>query len=134
MSISLGQIILVVLVAGVAVYVFAVRSVSRDRTVMLLLAAVGLLLVAWPGLSTDVAHAVGIGRGVDLLLYLFVVFCLFRFIATSAEVRRVNDRITGIVRQSALASARPAPRRAGAAGQPETASSHAQKDDAPPAR
>jgi hypothetical protein len=109
MSVSVAQIILIALIVAVIVYIFTVRSVSRDRTAMLTLAAVGCILVIWPGLSTDVARAVGIGRGTDLLFYLFVVFCLFRFVSTAAEMRRVNDRVTRVVRDSALQTARPAP-------------------------
>ena len=118
MNFSLAQIILVALIVAVVIYMFTVRSVSRDRTFMLLLAAAGCLLVVWPGLSTDVAKAVGIGRGTDLLFYLFVVFCLFRFVSTAAEIRRLNDRLTLMVRESALRTARPAPGRDAAAGTP----------------
>ena len=109
MSLSLAQIILIALIIAVIVYVFTVRSVSRDRAAMLILAAVGCILVIWPGLSTDVARSIGIGRGTDLLFYLFVVFCLFRFVSTAAETRRLNERITRVVRDSALRTARPAP-------------------------
>lgn len=108
MSFSLAQIVLIALIVAIVVYVFTVRSVSRDRTAMLVLAAAGCVLVIWPGLSTDVAQAVGIGRGTDLLFYLFVVFCLFRFVSTAAEMRRVNERVTRVVRDSALRTARPA--------------------------
>lgn len=109
MSFSLAQIILAAFMIGIVVYIFTMRSVSRDRGLMLLLAGIGCVLVIWPGLSTDVAHAIGIGRGTDLLFYLFVVFCLFRFVSTSSEMRRLNDRMTGIVRDSALRTAREAP-------------------------
>jgi small membrane protein len=112
MSFSLAQVILIALIVGVVAYIFTVRSVSRDRTAMLIIAAAGCVLVIWPGLSTDVAQAVGIGRGTDLLFYLFVVFCLFRFVSTAAEMRRVNERVTRVVRDSALRDARPAPDRA----------------------
>ena len=109
MSFSLAQIILIALIVAVVVYIFTVRSVSRDRAAMLILAAAGCVLVIWPGLSTDVARAVGIGRGTDLLFYLFVVFCLFRFVSTAAEIRRVNDRLTLMVRESALRTRSPCP-------------------------
>ncbi len=111
MNFSLAQVILIVLMVGVIAYVFTVRSVSRDRAVMLVLAAAGCLLVLWPGLSTDVAHGVGIGRGTDLIFYLFVVFCLFRFVSTSSEMRRLNEKLAQAVRETALHNARPAPSR-----------------------
>jgi hypothetical protein len=109
MSVTLAQILLVVLIAAVVVYVFTLRSVSTDRLAMLLVAAAGCILVAWPGLSTDAARLVGIGRGVDLVLYLFVVFCLFRFVSIAAGMRRLDERLTRVVRDVALQNARPAP-------------------------
>ena len=112
MSVSLAQILLILLIAAVVVYVFTVRSVSTDRLAMLLVAAAGCILVAWPGLSTDVARLVGIGRGTDLVLYLFVVFCLFRFVSTAASMRRLEERLTRVVREAALQNVRPAPKAA----------------------
>lgn len=112
MSVSLAQILLILLIAAVVVYVFTLRSVSTDRLAMLLVAAAGCILVAWPGLSTDVARLVGIGRGTDLVLYLFVVFCLFRFVSTAASMRRLEERLTRVVREAALQNVRPAPKAA----------------------
>jgi len=109
MSFSVAQAILIVLIVAIVIYMFTMRSVSRDRALMLVLAFVGALFVVWPGLSTDVAHAVGVGRGTDLLFYLFVVFCLFRFVSTASQIRGLNDRLTALVRDSALRTARPAP-------------------------
>lgn len=109
MSVSLAQILLILLIAAVVVYVFTVRSMTSDRLAMLVVAAAGCLLVAWPGLSTDVARLVGIGRGTDLVLYLFVIFCLFRFVSTAAGMRRLEERLTRVVREAALQNARPAP-------------------------
>jgi hypothetical protein len=121
MSISLAQVILIALIVAVVFYVFTVRSVSRDRAAMLIVALAGGLLVIWPGLSTDVAKSIGIGRGTDLIFYLFVVFCLFRFVSTAAEMRRLNDRLTRVVRDSALRTARPAPGPGGATTEPSQA-------------
>jgi len=110
MSVTLAQVLLAGLILLVVVYIFALRSVSWDRVVMLVIAALGAVLVAWPGLSSDVARLVGIGRGADLILYLFILFCLFRFVSIAAGTRRLEDRLTQIVRESALRTARPAPR------------------------
>jgi Uncharacterized conserved protein len=110
MSVTLAQVLLVVLIAALVGYVFTVRSMFTDRLAMLVVAAAGCILVAWPGLSTDVARAIGIGRGTDLVLYLFVVFCLFRFVSTAAGMRRLEERLTRVVRDAALHNARPVPK------------------------
>ena len=110
MTFTLAQILLLALIAGLVVYSFTGRSISRDRVVMLVLAAVGGVLVLWPGLSTDVAKSLGVGRGADLVLYLFVVFCLFRFVSIAGDKRRLDQRLTDMAREVALLTARPAPR------------------------
>ncbi len=109
MTFTLAQVILFALIVGVVLYTFKGRSVSRDRQLMLVLAVLGGVLVLWPGLSTDVARSLGVGRGADLVLYLFVVFCLFRFVSIAGDKRRLNDRITAAVRELAMLTARPAP-------------------------
>lgn len=105
----IAQVLLIVLIAAVVVYVFTLRTMLTDRLAMLVVAVAGCILVAWPGLSTDVAKLVGIGRGTDLVFYLFVVFCLFRFVSTAAGMRRLEERFTRVVREAALRDARPAP-------------------------
>jgi hypothetical protein len=110
-GVIVAQVLLIVLIAALGIYVFALRTVSTDRLAMLAVAVAGGLLVAWPGLSTDVAKVVGIGRGTDLVFYLFIIFCLFRFVSTAASMRRLEARFTRVVREAALNSARPAPAR-----------------------
>jgi len=78
-----GQVVLLVLVAALGLYALVLRTRVFDRIVMLALALAGVVLVAWPGLASDVAQVVGIGRGADLVFYLFIVFCLFRFVSAS---------------------------------------------------
>lgn len=97
-----GQVVLLVLVAALGLYALVLRTRVIDRIVMLALALAGVVLVAWPGLASDVAQAVGIGRGADLVFYLFIVFCLFRFVSASAETRRLERHLTEVVRELAL--------------------------------
>jgi small membrane protein len=108
-AVTLGQVVLVVLVIALGVYVFALRSVLTDRLAMLLLATLGVVLVAWPGLSTDIAQHLGIGRGTDLVFYLFIIFCLFRFVSAAAHARRLDSRLASVVRAQAIWDARPSP-------------------------
>ena len=106
-TLFIGQILLIVLIVCLGVYVFVLRSVLTDRLAMLVLAAAGVALVIWPGLSERVAHLVGIGRGTDLIFYLFIIFCLFRFVSASAAQRRLEKRLAEVVREQALRDARP---------------------------
>ena len=59
----IGQLLLIAMIVGLGIYIFALRSMLTDRLAMLLLAAIGVFLVAWPGLSESLARVFGIGRG-----------------------------------------------------------------------
>lgn len=102
---TLGQIILVLSIVLLTFYVFYVRSQGADRLLMMVMAAGGLVLVLFPDLSNRVAREVGIGRGADLLFYLFIVFCMFRFAAIAAAQRDAQRSLTEVVRRLALLGA-----------------------------
>jgi small membrane protein len=96
------QIFLILSLVVFGIYVLRVRSVLSDRLILFVLAICGVILILNPGLSTWVANAVGIGRGTDLILYLFIIFSLFRFAGIDANTRTTERQITEIVRTLAL--------------------------------
>jgi hypothetical protein len=63
---------------------------------------VGIALVIDPTASTQIANLLGIGRGADLLFYLFIIASLFYAVATRSRIRRMEKQITNLVRQNAL--------------------------------
>ena len=83
-----SQVILLVVFVLFGVYTLRVRSIRSDRIILLALMLAGVVLVLDPGLSTWVANRIGIGRGTDLIMYLFILFSLFRFVGISAETKR----------------------------------------------
>jgi small membrane protein len=96
------QIFLILSLLIFGIYVLRVRSVLSDRLILVILSVCGVVLIMNPGLSTWVANAVGIGRGTDLILYLFIIFSLFRFAGIDANTRTTEKQITEIVRVMAL--------------------------------
>jgi small membrane protein len=99
------QIFLILSLLIFGIYVLRVRSVLSDRLILFVLSICGVVLILNPGLSTWVANSVGIGRGTDLILYLFIIFSLFRFAGIDANTRTTERQITEIVRTMALHSA-----------------------------
>lgn len=99
----------VFLLAGIAFAIYAtrLRSTITDRLIYLLLAGAGCVLVLYPDWSTGIAHRVGIGRGVDLVIYLFIVFSLFHYASDAAKSKQTERALTAIVRHLAMADARP---------------------------
>jgi len=106
MSFQLSQLVFVVVIFFFFLYVFRVRTLITDRIIYLILVSGGILLVIFPDLSTWIANLIGIGRGADLLLYVFVVFSLFRHANVASKLRGSEHQITTIVRKLAIAEAK----------------------------
>jgi hypothetical protein len=101
-----SQVILLAVFVLFGLYALRVRSIRSDRIILLALMLAGVVLVLDPGLSTWVANRIGIGRGTDLIMYLFILFSLFRFVGISAETKRTQRQLTLLVRELAIMAAR----------------------------
>lgn len=102
-----SQILLIALLAGLALYLFRLRTTPRDRLLYVMMVAVAIPLVLFPEVSNVVAHAFGIGRGADLVFYLFIIFSLFHFATTASRIRQMERQITTLVQDRALAAPEP---------------------------
>ncbi len=114
------KILLIAAATGVAVLLLqekvpGQREASR-RAAGLLLVVVGIVAVLWPQLTTTVANAVGVGRGTDLVLYLFVMVFAYSALVTAQRIHRLQHDITVLTR--ALALSRPTQPRGGEAPLP----------------
>ena len=61
--------------------------------------------IARPELTAIVARALGIGRGTDLVLYVFILATVFGFFAMYVRLRRMESDLTKIVRELAMRGA-----------------------------
>ena len=101
----IAQAILSLLLSGVLVYAWAEHR--RSPVVASLSVAVslaGLFFVWVPSESTRVAEFVGIGRGADLILYLWVCISLIVLLNLHLKLRTQQDMITKLARAIALAN------------------------------
>ncbi len=106
MNIQISQIILLVFALLFVWYIIKLRSVLSDRIILLIIAGGGMVLILFPELSSQLAHWIGIGRGVDMVFYFFILFSVFRFVGLSAEQRQTQRKLTDIVRAIAIQNAR----------------------------
>jgi len=101
------QPILTLLLAGAVIaYFVRLRSRLADRIIVLLLATAALVLVANPGLAILLAHAVGVGRGVDLIIYLTLFGYGFLGLLLISKVRGLEAQVAELAQALALATAR----------------------------
>lgn len=107
---TIFQVLLIITVAVVAI--FALRLISGDRSlaikriVMIMFAVGALVAISFPALLTKVANFFGVGRGVDLLLYVFIIAAMLYAIASARSRARKDARITELARAVALLEAR----------------------------
>lgn len=106
------KILLITAALGVALLVLrervpGQREASR-RAAGLMVVLAGIIAVLWPDLTTQVANAVGVGRGTDLVLYLLVTVFAYSTLATAQRIHRLQHDITVLTRELALSQpARP---------------------------
>lgn len=107
---TIFQLILIIGVASAAL--LAIRflpgdhSLALKRIIALLFVVAAILAIIFPNALTAVAHFFGIGRGVDLLLYVFIVAVMLFAVATIRAKARSDARVTELARAVALMEAR----------------------------
>jgi len=97
-------IALLLLIGGI--YLTALSSRLVSRLALLSLLAAGVVFVINPDLTTRIAHSVGVGRGTDLLLYLFCLASITVFLKLYKKNRVMDEKLTEVARQVALLGAR----------------------------
>jgi small membrane protein len=104
----IAQFVLSILLAGILLYAWT--EYRRSPVVALLtlfVATAGLYFVWVPDHSTQLAELVGIGRGVDLILYTWVCISLIVLLNLHLKLRTQTELITTLARKLAIADAQP---------------------------
>ena len=97
------QIFLTVLLAAVAAMVALQRATSRWlRLAVLSVVLLGLYFVWVPEQTTRLAEALGVGRGADLVLYLWVVITLALIVFLYLKIVQLSRKLTELTRAQAL--------------------------------
>lgn len=108
------MIIKILLIAGAIGFGFLLlrspsttgRHMALTRIGGLVVVAGGIFAVLFPLKVTDVANAVGVGRGTDLVLYVLVMVFLFTSVSLYQRLHALDMQITELTRQLALLTAR----------------------------
>jgi hypothetical protein len=102
----IAQLVLSVLLGAVLLHGWTQLRRSPLVAWMSLIAAVGGLYLVWaPAHTTEIAGLLGIGRGADLIMYLWVCISLNLLLSLHLKVRLQQETITKLARHVALANA-----------------------------
>lgn len=94
---------LVAILTSFIFYLLLLPSLDLLRKLSIFVIVITMLIFAiQPDWSTGVAHWVGISRGVDLLFYLSHLTLLFVAFVYFLKFKRMEARLTKLVRQIAL--------------------------------
>jgi hypothetical protein len=102
----IAQLILSILLAAILLYAWS--EYRRSPVVALLsvlVTSAGLYFIWFPTHSTLIAERVGIGRGVDLILYVWVCISLIVLLNLHLKLRTQMELITTLARKITLAEA-----------------------------
>jgi hypothetical protein len=67
---------------------------------------VGIIFVINPSITTQIAAYFGVGRGVDLIIYLLLLVFFFLFIALFYKIRNLDKTMIELVRNRSVQSAK----------------------------
>lgn len=99
---TLFQGLLVLFLLIFVVYIIRFKSATYDRLFMVVIGTVGIIFVLYPDLSSSIANFFNIGRGTDLVFYLWIIFCLFKFLRYEARINELQRSMTEITRHISI--------------------------------
>jgi hypothetical protein len=99
----------ILLISGVVIifgyYVSRFRNALFDLLVLVAFAGAGIFFILFPEYTNKIAKELGVGRGADLLFYSCILFFLFIILKLFARLRRLEEKMTELVRQQAIRDA-----------------------------
>ena len=81
------------------------RSILLDRLIAVLFVLLGSLFIIAPSLTTSIAQFLGVGRGTDLVFYLFAMASVFAIILLYSKLAQISLVQTELVRSLAIRDA-----------------------------
>jgi small membrane protein len=103
---TLIQPLLIVSLFTVLLYGRRTQQRLSARLALIFVAFSAAILVLSPSLSTRVALALGVGRGVDLIIYISLVAICVLFLSVFSRLQAFKMQITTLVRAAAIGAAR----------------------------
>lgn len=101
------QVILLSALAALAAYALSQRRRSPLVALFIVGSCIaGAVFVADPNYANDIAHRLDVGRGVDLIFYIFILIALSAIFNLHLRLRSASETFTELARAIALLSAR----------------------------
>src|SRR5580698_6622691 len=102
---SIKFILLIPLVALIIYFLPRLRNKTFYRLALILIAAAGAVFVLFPQVTDRLAHIVGVGRGADLITYLFIIFFFLAGVILYSKIRKMESDYTELIRKISIQNA-----------------------------
>lgn len=100
---KLIQLILIIGLLAILVSYFRwFRSAVIDKLLIACILAAGIFLVVFPDLTNKLAASLGVGRGADLIFYLFIVAFCYLILLVYAKIKKLEQQLAELARRQAL--------------------------------
>lgn len=99
-------ILFIPLLALIFLVLKSFKSQVLSRLVIIGILLVGLLFVLYPELSNELAHQVGVGRGTDLVIYMFIIFSIIFGVYLYAKFRKLKEEHAELIKKIAVENAK----------------------------
>ena len=83
-------------------FLIAVRNTAYQKIFVTLFFSTGFIFICNPEMTNTLAHFLGIGRGVDFILYLSTLFLFFICFNLYLRLKEYDKKLTQITRELAL--------------------------------
>jgi len=102
-EITVAAVLLVGFLAGLFIHDWTARARKRRLVyVQLAVFVAGAFLILFPEIARRLAHLVGIGRGVDFVIYPTVIWLVRESLVSRRQRREEEERLTELVRAVAI--------------------------------
>lgn len=102
----ISAVLSLLMLGALGIGIVARRRSPAVATALVLVSALGLVFVWTPDALTHIANRVGVGRGTDLVLYLWTAISFLVMAALAVQLRHLHAKLTEVVRRLALMQAR----------------------------
>ena len=83
-------------------YISRFRNALTDLLILILFSGLAVFFILFPDYTNVIATKLGVSRGADLMFYCCILFFLFIFIKLFARIRRLEKKLTELVRKQAI--------------------------------
>lgn len=102
---NFAQIVFVLLLLFIGRYIIKQDNRLISRLIIISVLLIGIIIIFQPELTSNIAHILGIGRGTDLIFYMFIFISVLLFGYLRSEQNELSRKLTKITREIAIKDA-----------------------------